>query len=231
MLQLITNWLNGSREYFTGVVLYKKLPACNSRLVSLLNDGPTPLSREKLLVAMEQAIKDLQAPPKLTAPKEIAKIIEPLHEAMINYVHVDNPELYAACKIEADNLYKEVMNMRAELFAMTKMNDFVDPNLPDRIKAREILSIEVIKKYKQVSLLYDKADHVKKFGRLPYSHVEEDNGDEEIPDVMVKQQLDNLRKNYNKIKNRPPTPERLELLQKHELSIKNLEARWLLLKQ
>ena len=58
---------------------------------------------------------------------------------------------------------------------------------------------------------------------------EEETEYDNLPDHLVKKTLDNLRKNYNKIKNREQTPERIELLQKHEKNIKKLMAKWDLL--
>ena len=89
--------------------------------------------------------------------------------------------------------------------------------------------MNVVEGYKEASELYDKAEYVRINGRLPDQPALEPDDESDydnIPDHMVKQELDNLRKNYNKMKKRPQTPERVVLLQKHEMNIKKLEDKW-----
>lgn len=150
----------------------------------------------------------------------LEKVIAPVNEA-----------LYLICKKEADDAYKKVMNKRAVLFSLCSKEDLTDPNTPDRIQAREKLSLEVVREFNDVSKLYERADHVKIHGRLPDADAQENELDvEALPDHLVKPTLDNIRKNVNKIKKRELTAERLALLQKHDENIKKLDARWLLLK-
>lgn len=235
MLQLISNWLKGPKEYFTGVVIYKKLPETKQHVLALFAQGPTPLSKKVLSDELSAAALKLKAnkdnKPTTTGVKIRSVSLKPqIPEKPANIVvtAITNTELYNACKQEADIRYKEVMNMRAELFALARQDDFMDPNTPDRIEARRKLSLNVVKGFQVVSALYDKADYVKDHGRLPDQ--EEDEEEEVIEDIMVKQALDNARKNYSKLKNRPVTPDRIILMQKHEDNIKKLEERWLLLK-
>lgn len=142
-----------------------------------------------------------------------------------------NGTLHAVCKKEADAVYKEVMNLRAELFALARADDFSDPNTPDRIEQRSKLAVKVAEGFKRVSQLYERADYVRIHGRLPADG--EPDGEElepdGLPEHLVKQTLDNLRKNVNKMRKREQTPERMALLQKHEANLKKLEARWRLL--
>lgn len=242
MLSLVKKWLNSTKKnYFNGVALYGKTGR-DSALFSLMAKGETDFTRTRLqeeLMAyyLEQTakqsldnetsairvrtVKVKQAPAEGPAP-----VIQPASL-------IPNPELYAVCKKEADDLYKAVMNRRAELFAMARPDSLIDLNAPDKIEARKSLAIEVTRGYQRVSELYDIADYVKEHGKLPYDPVpvEEDDDFKDIPDHLVKQTLDNLRKNYNKMKKREQTAERVALQQKHEKNIKNLETRWQSLKQ
>lgn len=142
-----------------------------------------------------------------------------------------NEDLWLAAKREADTLYKTVMNKRAELFALGRMDDMTDPNAPNRIEARRQLALDVVQGFAEVSLLYERADYVKQHGRLPDMPEMEEPDSGEIPDHLVKQALDNARKNFSKMKNREQTAMRVALLQKHEETIKQLEKRWHSLKQ
>jgi hypothetical protein len=259
MLTTLRAWLNGTREYFTGVALYDTLGS-DAVLKSLFKKGKTTFTYDRLQEELLKICNDLkkqkhesthsadrvvhsklvkrqatdtskhQEKSKQTKTQGIADVREPATAA--NAATNENSQLYDACKKEADKKYKEVMNMRAELFALARMDDFTDINMPDKIQAREKLAIAVVTGYQQGSKLYDKADYVKQHGRLPNDddeEVQETNVDN-IPDALVKQTLDNLRKNYNKIKKREQTPERIALMQKHEVTIKQLEARWSILK-
>jgi len=241
MVERLNNWLN-HKEYFKGVVLYSQCEH-NAALLQLLKAGPSPynisllerelrkeLQRLHINAAMKQqgnpaAIKNVvlkELPVALQKP-EIITIEETEH------VH---DAVYQAAKKEADKKYKEAMNLRAQLFALANMNDFLDVNSPDRIEARRQMALDVVRLYNEASRLYEKADYIKSSGKLPDAVEEEDETDwYAIPDHLVKPQLDNVRKNYNKMKKRSQTPERMVLMQKHEQTIKILSERWDLLKQ
>ena len=138
-----------------------------------------------------------------------------------------NVELYNATRQQADKLYKETMNNRAVLFSFVNAEDFTDPNTEAKINARAKLALSVVSGFQSVSQLYDKAEYVKGYGRLPD---QDDNADaneyDHLPEHLVKQTLDNLRKNLNKMKKREQTPERAALQQKHEVNLKKLLIRW-----
>ncbi len=241
MLQLIKKWIDGPREFFTGVAIYRKLPDKHAPLLQLLSQGPSDIGKQKLLEALKAAYTSLQAQELVnpehtgvTVRKVVLKPQEPVNtpqETPIEAVPVNEP-LYKAAKTEADNLYKQVMNARAELFAMARYDGMTDPNLPDLIEQRRPLAVDLVKAFKKVSELYDRADYVKKHGRLPDIEIPAPDEEllEEIPDAQVKQKLDNLRKIYNKTKAKPVTAERALKLQKWEVEIKILEQRWHLLK-
>lgn len=240
MLETIRAWLNGTREYYTGVVLYSKMGSDTS-LLNLLKKGETPYTADRLLQEMLSICNELKSQKNDPANPVQSPVGVPDNEPTGNQcapregnVHRElhhNPELYVACKALADKTYKEVMNLRAELFALARADDYTDPNTPDKIKAREKLAVIVVLGFQKVSLLYNRADYVKKHGRLPDQNDEQEENDyDALPDHLVKGALDNLRKNVNKMKKREQTPERLALIQKHQSNIQKLETRWRLLK-
>lgn len=107
-----------------------------------------------------------------------------------------------------------------------ELKSFEDPNTPERIDARCKLAISVVQGSQIVAQLYDQAEHVKMFGRLPDQDAIDGNEYDNLPDTLVKVTLDRLRNNYNKILKRDTTPERLALLQKHKANIQKLQAKW-----
>lgn len=243
MVERLNNWLNGSKDYFKGVVLYSH-GEHDAALLLLFKNGPTPYNKQRLETELRMKLQQHDTNAALIAqgnPIQIRNVV--LKETAPSYtlqkpalITVDdepvNIELYNAAKDAADKEYKRVMNMRAELFALARMNDFTDPNSPDRIAQRRQLSLDVVKGFNALSLLYEKADYIKKNGRIPdYEVVDDDFDPMLIPDNKVKDQLDNTRKNYNKMKKREQTPERIVLQQKHEKTISILSERWALLKQ
>jgi ribosome-binding ATPase YchF (GTP1/OBG family) len=124
------------------------------------------------------------------------------------------------------------MNLRAVAFSLATVEGFEDVNRPDLVAKRSPIVVDAVIKYQRASKLYDIAKYVHDHGRLPNEDAEHDEATEmdAVPDELVKSTLDNLRKNYNKMKKREQTPERVALLQKHVTNIKKLEARWHLLK-
>jgi len=252
MLEILRAWLNGRREYAKGVTLFAILHT-DTQLLNLFKSGETPFTRQRLqaeLLAICKQMKQSQGikpPPPINVKKSLPKRIEIARrvittaESVVNsFVATEddpeeicaNPELYAAAKKEADLAYKACMNQRAELFAKTRMNAYEDPNRPDLVAERGKMAVEVVVAFNKLSILYEQAAHIKTSGRLQAT--ESEPGETEynaLPDILVKQTLDNLRKNYNKIKKREPTPERIALLQKHEENIKKLSDRWHSLKQ
>lgn len=234
MLDTLRAWLNGDREYFSGVIIYSKV-GDNEAFLKLLSKGKTDYCHERLQNELMRICIELKSKQhgikKTDQSKNIKSIAPSVDEGLGKTKDAGsgpNEDLYRACKADADKTYKALMNLRAQLFALAKSEDFSDPNTPDKIEQRSRMAVNVADGYKTVSQLYDKADYVKKHGRLPN---DQDPDDDELnvdglPDHLVKQTLDNTRKNYNKMKKREATPERVALLQKHEINIKKLEARW-----
>lgn len=261
MLDTLKAWLNGTREYNTGVQLYNHLGK-DEKLMALFAQGKTLYSnfrlQEELRVIcqeLKKSKKETATPPVATGeaitspePAKLKHGYLPKHKAeefnetlsaiteqvaaIANSISPPNPELYSACLAEAKTEYKEAMNKRAVLFSMVPDNKFEDPNRPDLVASRKDLALEVVSRYNNASELYDRADHVKLHGRLPDQEAEDiENEVAELQDHEVKPALDNARKAFNKLKGKEQTAERIALMQKHETKIKALEKRWLSLKQ
>lgn len=224
MKALVLIWLNGKREYHTGVIILKKYYP-DHPLLGILTAKSNNKNVSRLLVAMED-IADNKVPAVADVPgSKTDKIIT---VPPSDYSHTD---LYKSCKNEADLLFKKLMNDRAILFNQIRsLLPHDDPNRPDLVDSRKKSTIDIAYNYIKVSKMYDRSDIVKKTGRLSYDEKEASIIDtSHIPDSLVKQSLDNLRKNINKIKKREQTPERISLLNEHYLTLKSLEERWRLL--
>lgn len=214
-------WLNGEREYFTGIVLLKKY-ACNDDIANTLLSKKNDYNVARL----EQEIRKLIAR-ALPTPAKQPPIPKQIIETEVDNTSCANVELYEASLSEATKAYKEAMNLRAELFALCRVESWEDPNLPSNVQIRSKIAVDVVTKYNYASKLYDRAEHVRKVGRLPDNEEENHVNDyANLPDVMVKQTLDNLRKNFNKIRKREHTAERTALMQRHQANITYLENKW-----
>jgi hypothetical protein len=224
---LIQQWLNSKRDYAAGILLYEALDSCDLDILTLLKKGRTNFSAKKLFDLLLAAHKGEKPVKKTQDPAHTASFVT--KKELPIPVEVLNDELLQACKYEADMAYKECMNKRALLMSLVPADEMDDANRPDLVEQRKKLALEVLQEYKQVSKLYDKADFVKKHGRLPDQP--DQNPEIDIPDIEVKSALDNARKAYNKLKNKEQTPERIALMQLHQEKIKNLSARWDSLKQ
>lgn len=253
MLETLRTWLNGNKEYYTGVAIYATL-GDNAALLSLFRQGKNAYNTKRLEEELLCICNSLKSKLNTDGTKVRISITTPtlaaFNKAKIQHkeeqhtetvyrkkhqpgeiISLPNEELYNACKREADLVYKEAMNLRAELFALGKAKGYEDINQPDLVQQRSKMAVDVVVLYIKAGKLYDRADYVKKNGRLP-NEMEQDDEENEynnLPDHLVKKTLDNLRKNYNKMKKRPQVSNRVALLQKHEKSIKKLADKWDLL--
>ena len=244
MLEQLRDWLNGNREFYAGVILYRKV-GTNEALLKLFGNGKTAFAEKRLekeLLNICEELKGAQKPQVSTkkpqdSPKkpqdEVRATKTNVHGSVISVGAESNEEntgdnkIHEACKLEADKRYKEVMNNRAHLFALANAEDFEDVNAPDKIQARQSLAIGVVQGYQFASQLYDKADYVKQHGRLPNQEQPEEPADyAHLPAELVKPTLDNKRKAVSKLRHKEQTPERIALIQQHEKDIKILEERW-----
>ena len=228
MKALIIKWLAGTRDYHTGVITLKMYDS-NNPFIPILQKEFTKNNSEKLLEIMQGIAADKI--PKYPIQKLTGCL--PISAATdIPISDFSQSELYKSCKQEADLLFKAVMNDRAVLFSMVRnLQMLEDANRPDLIEQRRKLSIDVALGYIKVSKLYDRADFVRKNGKLPFSGsqvIETITAD--IPNHLVKQNLDNCRKNISKLKKREQTPERIELINKYTIIINELIERWQLLR-
>jgi hypothetical protein len=240
MVDTLKAWINGTRDYNTGVQLYNII-GTDEGLKALFAQGHNLYRNFKLqeeIIAIHKKLKAKVKPVKTKIVAGTGDIVEAA-AAAVSVITFDgkkieapvNPQLHEACLNEAKRVYKEAMNKRAVLFSMVPANNYEDPNRQDLILSRSPLALDVARLYIWASSLFDKADYVKKHGRLP--HDEPADLDAEIArlqDYEIKPALDNARKAYNKLKDKEPTAERVALMQKHQLRIEKLEVRWRSLK-
>lgn len=230
MVARLQQWFTNC-HYWKGVGLYMQLEP-DANLLRLFKLGPTDYNTTRLHQELQLKLQQLQANAQLKQQGQAVQIRNVrLKEAppVAPVIAADNP-VYLAAKTKADTHYKEAMNKRARLFHLANPLDNTDPNRPDLIEQRRQLALDVVAGFNEASALYEKADHVLKHGYLPDGEPVPEKIDL-IPDHLVKQKLDNLRKNYNKMKKREATPERVALLEQHKKTMAQLEERWHSLQQ
>lgn len=252
MLDTLRAWLNGTRDYNTGAALYN-IVGTDEEKKALFAQGYSLYRNFKLQEELLAICKSLKTQKNATAnvpasaapakrgiskkekANELNQLIASITDqaaAIAKAISPPNPELYKACKLEADKVYKEYSNKRAVLFHMIPENKYEDANRQDLVAGRKDLALEVVRLHQKTSELYDLADHVKLHGRLPDQEPDDiDNEIADLQDHQVKPALDNARKAHNKLKGKDQTAERVVLMQKHEAKIKKLEDRWASLNQ
>lgn len=239
MLEKLRTWLNGKRDYAQGATLYV-IYGTNAGHKALFLRGYSPFSykmmQDELMRIYKSSAQQPAAPVIISAKEEKPVIASERKMVFVPDAHPETAplsseisELYTAAKKRADIAYKNVMNKRAELFLLTKINGEYDINRPDLVEQRRKLAIEVVAGFQQVSHLYEVAGRVKN-GDTSDLIEKEENEYDGIPDHLVKVSLDNLLKNYNKLIKREQTPERIALIQQHKMNIVKLEEKWRLLK-
>lgn len=223
MLEKLRAWLNGDRDFNEGKLLYFTVGKNLHLKTLLVQVGKTPISYQML----QEELMDICKQMKAAGDGKAASVAT----IPIAAKETPNKALYDACLDEAHVKYKEAMNPRAELLRKCQSLRVVNINSPDLIEQRKQLAIDVVSHYTHASLLFDRADYVKQHGKLPEAPEEP----KSIPvaalhDCMVFYTLEQYRKNYNKLKSRSKTPERVAMMQRYEGDIKTLEERWHLLK-
>lgn len=208
MFQILHKWFINDCHYWKGVVIYESMENADPSLViSFKNSRSTENENllKSLLLEYYNKAKESQS-------------IQP--EPLI--VNTSNKNiLLEACQKEASDAYKKMMNKRAVLFALVKK----EINTQENIEVKKKLALEVVTDYKQVTNLYDKVVYVKTHNKLP-EPVKAQKSIDDIPDFMIKQSIDNLRKNINKLKKKEPTSKRISLLQSHNSTLENLLSKW-----
>lgn len=252
MLEQLRSWLNGSRDYTSGVILYLHL-GDNEALKNLLKKSKNDYNVKRLqqeLQAICVYLKSIQygttnneessstsiKKSKPAFDEEKRNGFKPTNGASQNDILATpsaqeklnfNSQLFDACHQEATKKYKEAMNARAVLFNMLPADEYADPNQQDFVLQRSDLAIKVVDLYNEASDLFDRAAYVKEHGKLPDAARATDAIDMEfIPEYQVKQHLDNRRKNYNKLLKKEASPETVIKIQQHEKDIKILKCRW-----
>ena len=226
MMEAVRAWLNGKRDYFTGVSIFKKF-CSDDRLIRLLSAGENTYNKERLLeeiMIIWNKIKDEEERPE---PVEI-KILEIDITAAPPEITVENSnQLFEKAHREAMKIYKLCMNKRAVLFQLTEVEDWQEVNTAERIANRSRLAIEVVELFNQASSMFSIADYIKKYNRMPQdAALDTQDMFVNLPEALIKPTLDNARKALNKLKGKEPTSDRLKLMQKHLDNIKILENKW-----
>lgn len=226
MIDALSTWLNSKREYYSGAALYSVYGA-NDQLKNLFLNGPTPYNVSKLF----EELKDLYYKATIVADDtEQTTYVRSHRTARPQNVNEEDP-LLIACDTKAKNLYKELMNKRAVLFNLCRSEAWEDENSPDKVKERGIIAVELLDLNYKVDKAYEDLAYVREYGTLPDQLVPVIEKYSLLPDSRVKHEIDNLRKNMNKIKNKEQTPGRIIAIKEHEESLLKLEARWALLTQ
>ncbi|MBC7509375.1 MAG: hypothetical protein H7320_11615 [Ferruginibacter sp.] len=230
MFETIRTWLNGTREYFTGVAIFNKF-SDNTILKEVFSAGKSAYKEERLFDEIKNyysILKDEQSSDAVSVVDEKeTNIIPPVLVQKKTIEDYSDTELFKQAHQGAMKLYKQCINIRAQLFGLATVETWQDQNSPDMIAKRAQMAIEVVMLYNEASKLFEVADYVKLHNRLPVEVVPiEEDPYSNVPDFLIKQELSNARKAFNKLKNKPVTDERLVLMAKHEANIKILEKKW-----
>lgn len=243
MKEILRKWLNGNRDYFRGAIIFSELSP-DKKLAELYLKGPTDYTKKRLpndLMAIYKAMCQMtedhvvKIPAKTPSHKNSVTLHAVKIQTGLPVETTDHAgsEIYKEAKKKADIRYKEVMNLRAELFSICREDVGVNVNSAESINKRCKMAIDIVSGFNEASKMYELADFVLKHGRYPTgSDMEEKEPPvwANVPNAMVKQTLDNMRKNLNKIRKKETTPERSQRIAELESGIAQLEERWRLLK-
>lgn len=225
-MQDLTAWLNSKRDFNEGVQVYLRY-GDNKQFVQLLLDGETEYTRKNLFENLKKIYYDLKNGTTPTDPvvkKQKAEVLAPaLPHADQTPVLETAPapitpksDFYNSCKRDADKLYKELMNLRAQLFALCDVEDLKKDDNPDLVEQRKTIALQLMDLQYETDQAYAKLQYVEEHGVLPTITEAKE---EEIPTnpILLLTFKKNLISGINKLKKKEQTPERVALLS-HKLN-------------
>lgn len=204
-MELIKQWLSGSRNYHVGAVLYQKY-GDNEKLKKLL-DGPPSDNLVKMLT------KELEA--LLTAPSKPAPL--PLKSAQIEEMPDSSDQVLQALKNEWKAPFQRMNYLRHEL------DRYLDDN-SEQQAIRRRLAEEILELEQQCMLSWERRNHYLAKGQLP--EVKED--ETVIPDNpealgrLIETTKRNIRRNKDKAAKYPDNPAYAFNLQKYQQLLQKL---------
>lgn len=212
MVDEIISWLNSDRNFNSGILLLEKYG--DKDLATILKNTQSNDKGRRLFFRLKLMLKPI---PSKAISKPIepgAKIITQQHHTQpsfnrdatkgivketvqpsIRTNHYENLEIAHATKRNADRLYKELSNKRAELFLKCNVDESPFENNPDFISNRALLVREIMRLQKNVDKAYEEYRFVIQYGRASntQANVLQD-------PILLHQSISNLRKSISKIK-------------------------------
>lgn len=185
----IRAWLNGSKAYDAGASLYRKYGNHGSVLHEIQGEE-TPFRKKLLFDALRELITSQSTPP---IPRPGAPLVT-------TPVELFNNEAVTTAKRDADRLYKEMANIRAELLALCQVEESPRDTDPDEKKkrgalAREIIRLEYLVEEAYADYRYTQVHGVRKNNPPPV--------EEEVDAVDLHQKISNVRKYLSKLRKDP----------------------------
>lgn len=234
----ILHWLNGDRNWTQGLSLIRQHISDPSIRNLFSADSETPLYRELMFEHIRSVYYQLKESKSVTAPVQpltepaqpLTAPVQPKPQFQSGAVPVVstpeepvilNPELSAQCKLEADKLYKYMMNIRALLFGQCNVNPTPGENAADVVAMREVWALQIMELQYQVDQAYEKFRHVQAHGCLPDAPKSDDFVLPSNPIELFQMKL-NLKKSINKLKAKEATPERISLIQSKQQQLKQV---------
>lgn len=222
----LVQWLNSSREWDKGVDLIQKF-ATDQQVRNLFAEvSPSPVYADMLFQEIRSiyyALKNSKPvvpiePEEITPPQPkfptggLVRIqAEPVLPAEKESDSFRDSPLAVQCKLEADKLYKLMMNTRAELFAQCSTGPVHGENSDEALSIRSDLAMKIMELQYDVDMAYERYRYVIANGQLPDSPSSEFQVPTDPMDLL--QTKLNLQKAINKLKRREQTAERIALIQ------------------
>lgn len=213
MYSKLVAWLNGKRNYSEGVALYKALIADAGKLQQLAQ-GQNRNTSQLLFNELRAYYYQLKTKPHTLVP------VPKVTPVPVTTTSTPLTPLAKACKLEADKLYKEAMNIRARLFNMCSIDPDAGENDSNAIILRQTLVLQLLKLLPEMHLKYEAYNHVLEHGCLPAAPTTPP----ELPSnpVLLERMRVNLMTGIAKLKKKEMTPERLDLLQRNQQKLEKV---------
>lgn len=211
----IRAWLNSTRSFAIGVQLYRK-HGSDAAFIHRLQQGETSTLKKELF----HALKGLMKPAEIDAPVYNCNNVNIITPAAYPAAAPEN-EASLQAKKDADLLYAQMCNARAQLLALCPLEEGPADRDPEAKAQRGRLAREVMDLQRVVDKAYDDYRYALQHGQR---RQKPEPVAEEVDPVLLGQTIMNLRKSISRWRNKKQTPSVAQtLLEKEQLLTQYLE--------
>jgi hypothetical protein len=159
-MELIRKWLAGSRNYYTGVVLYNHY-GTDPRLKKYFEGEPDPIKQKKLEAELAAQLDPSRKPKQGSCNKETDEMPAGVDAVLQSLRHEWLP-LY-----QRMNYLRHELDRFEEIYPLHLVEDGIPDNSPQAIARRRPIAFEILELEQRCMKIWARRDHYIDTGQLP----------------------------------------------------------------